>query len=137
MRLRVLNSYNQGLLLLLPLFLLFCCRNKEESPVIPPPTNPLTREFIGYGVVSSPFAHVMNEHRQDGTALAYLRRGSLVKIIERRNIRNRGISEIWVLVDAQYFAVPEGIIQGWLRENTLSVFDNELKAQTAAETMAP
>ena len=137
MRVRVFLWYNQGLLLLFPLFLLGCDRFSEETPVIPPPTNPLIREFIGYGVVNVSFIHVAAEPRQDSTSLGYLRKGSLVKIKERRILRDRGNSEIWVLVDAQYSGTPEGIIQGWLGESSLNIFQNEVQAITAMEAMTP
>jgi hypothetical protein len=137
MRLRVIFNNYQGFVLLLPFFFLFCSRSSEETPVIPPPTNPLVREFIGYGVVNDSFIHVVNEPRQDGASLGYLRKGSLVKIMERRILNNRGNPEIWVLVDAQYSGVPEGQIQGWLGERSLSIFNNEVQAVTAAEAMSP
>ena len=137
MRLKVFANYHQGFILLFPLFLLCCSRNPEEIPVIPPPTNPLIREFIGYGVVSVPFIHVVDEPHQDGASLGYLRKGSLVKIIERRILRNRGNPETWVLVDVQYSGVPDGKIRGWLGGNSISVFDNEVQALTAAEAITP
>ena len=102
--------------------------------MIPPPTNPLIREFIGYGVVNPPFVHIVDEPRQDARPLAYLRRGSVVKIVERQTIRNRGIPETWVLIDV---TLPEGMIQGWLGENYINVFRNEGQANTAAGTMTP
>jgi hypothetical protein len=134
MRLKVLPLCRQGLLLLL---LLSCNRNTEEIPVIPPLTSPLSREFIGYGVVNESFIHVVNEPKPDELSLGYLRKGSLVKIIERRALPNRGNVEIWVLVEAPYSTVPEGKIQGWLMEETLNVYDTESRALTASETMTP
>ena len=157
MRLRFINNYYQGefctireyieqnsqaicqwqiasFLLLFSLSLLSCGRNSNQSLVIPPPTNPLIREFVGYGVVTASFAQVLDEPRQDGVSLAFLRRASLVRISERRILRNRGVSEIWVLVDAHS---PEGMIKGWLGENTINVFDNEDQALTAARAMSP
>ena len=135
MRLRVFAGNYQGFILLLPLFLLFCSRSSEETPVIPPPTNPLIREFIGYGVVNVSFVHVADEPGLDGTSLSYLRKGSLVKIVERRMLNNRGNSEIWVMVDTQYSDAPGDKIRGWLRESNLIVYNNEEQANTAAETM--
>ena len=134
MRLRVLINNYQGLIVLLPLFLLFCSRGSEEKEVIPPPTNPLIREFIGYGVVNASFVHVMSEPGQDGVSLGYLRKGSLVRIIERRTLSNRRNRSIWVLVDT-YPGVQEEAIQGWLEESSISVFENEVQALTAMEAM--
>jgi hypothetical protein len=134
MRLVVYPRYGQGLVFLLMLFL-SCNRNAEEIPLIPPATNPLTREFIGYGVVNESFIHVVREPKQNEVSLGYLRKGSLVKIIERRALTNQGNVEIWVLVDAEYSGTPEGKIQGWLMENTINVFDTESRALTASEAM--
>jgi hypothetical protein len=134
MRLVFSPRYGKGLFFLFML-LLSCNRNTEEIPLIPPATNPLTREFIGYGVVNESFIHVVREPRQNEASLGYLRKGSLVKIIERRALTNRGNVEIWVLVDAEYTGTPEGKIQGWLMENTLNVFDTESRALTASEAM--
>ena len=148
MRIRFINRYNQGtklrfvfdiyfklsILVLFLLLLLSCSRNSNQGPLIPPPTNPLIREFIGYGVVTTSFAQVLEEPRQDGVSLAILRRASLVRIIERRIIRNRGLSEIWLFVEAQE---PEGKVQGWLGENSINIFSNEVQAFTAAEAMNP
>ena len=133
MRIRFVTIIYQ-VLLLIPLFFLSCNRNSDAKQMIPPPTNPLIREFIGYGVVNISFAHVIDEPNQDGRSLANLRRGSMVKIIERQVQRNRGIPETWVLVDAQ---VSEESIHGWLRESSINVFNNEVQALTAAGAMNP
>ena len=135
MRLEVINKYRQGFILIYSLFLFSCMRNSEEVVVTPPPTNPLVRDFIGYGVVNVSFIHLISEPRQDGTSLGYLRKGSLVKIIERRTVPVRGKSEIWVLVDAESLGNPEEKIQGWLMESSINVYDNESRALTAAEVM--
>ena len=143
MRIRFLSYCNQGdfirrkipvFLLLFPLLFLSCSRVSNHSPVIPPPTNPLIREFIGYGVVSVSFAQVLDEPRQDGATLTILRRSSLVRIIERRILRNRGLSEVWVLVEAQG---SEGKVEGWLGESSINVFNTEVQASTAAGAMSP
>jgi hypothetical protein len=136
MRLVVSLAKYPALLLLFAL-LLSCNRNSDEIEVIPPLTNPLSREFIGYGVVNESFIHVVKEPAQDDISLGYLRKGSIVKIIERRTFTRRGIIEIWTLVDAAYTGTPEGKIQGWLMENTLNVYDTESRALTASETMTP
>ena len=125
-------NFKVSLVLLFPLLLLFCSPNSNKDSLIPPPTNPLIREFIGYGVVTASFAQVLEEPRLDGASLAILRRASLVRIIERRIVRNRGLSEIWMLVDAQG---SEGKIQGWLDESSINVFSTEVQALTAVGTM--
>ena len=137
MRVGVLRYYGQALILLFPLFLFCCNRNSDEIPLVPPPTNPLEREFIGYGVVDVSFVHILSGPMQDNDSLGYLRKRSLVRITERRSVNGRGNAESWVKVDAPYPASSDGKIQGWLRESSLNVYDNEVQALTAAQAMTP
>ena len=108
----------------------------------------MIREFIGYGVVNVSFIHVLDEPFDEGTSLGFLRKRSIVRIIERRSLSNRGNVETWVKVDAEYQrsfdqgidysgSTSEGRIQGWLKESSLFVYDNEARALTAAEDMSP
>ena len=135
MRVGFFRFRSQALVLLLPVAFFFCSRNAEDAPLIPPPTNPMTREFIGYGVVNVSFVHVLKEPLMDNSSLGYLRKKSTVKIMERRSLSNRGKAETWVKIDAMYST--ETGIQGWLRESALNVYENEFQAMTAAETMIP
>jgi hypothetical protein len=104
-----------------------CARDSGEPPVIPPPTDPLSRRVIGYGVVSASYTHVVSEP-QGGGSLGYLRRGSLVKVLERRGSASPEGDESWVLV--------EGTYQGWLPGGVIQIYDSEARARTAAESMA-
>ena len=136
MRVGLLYKIGQALVLIFSLAVFSCGGNREEIPV-PPPTNPMIREFIGYGVVNVSFVHVLNEPLQENASLGYLRKRSLVKIIERKSLANRGNVESWVKIDAEYSGSPDGTIQGWLRENTLNIYDNQFQAHTAVESMLP
>jgi hypothetical protein len=114
-----------------------CTKGQEEIFLEPPPTNPLARDFIGYGVVNASFTHVEDEAGQNGVSLGYLRKGSMVRIIERRSLTNQEYAELWILIEADYQGAPGGRIQGWLRESAVEVYDNESRALTASETMTP
>jgi hypothetical protein len=114
-----------------------CTKRQEETPLEPPPTNPLARDHIGYGVVNASFTHVENEPGQNGISLGYLRKGSMVKIIERRPLTDQGNVEIWVLIESDYQGSLDGKIQGWLRESSVEIYDNESRAFTASENMTP
>ena len=107
-----------------------CRRSAEELPVAPPATPPLTREYIGYAVVNVSFTHLLNE--PGGVSQAYLRRGTVVRILERRIERKN--SESWVLAEGNY---QDGgaASRGWLQETTVDVFDNESQAITASKSM--
>ena len=116
---------------------------------MPPATHPLARQYIGYGVVNVSFTHLLNEPGSGGLSRGYLRRGTVVRIIERRQLVNRGSHESWVLVEesretkASTEAVsPEAASpetrasQGWLNETTVEIFDNESRANTASKAMS-
>ncbi|MDR0315394.1 MAG: hypothetical protein LBH97_00675 [Treponema sp.] len=104
-----------------------CSGKRDEAPVIPPATSPLSRPVIGFGVVNMSYTHVAAEPVEGAAVSGYLRRGSLVSIIERRSVRNGQKIETWVLA--------EGSSTGWLRETVVDIYDNELQAQTASEAM--
>ncbi|GHV52624.1 hypothetical protein AGMMS49579_10200 [Spirochaetia bacterium] len=134
MRIGVHHYYGQVLILLMVLALNSCNRKNEDIPIIPPVTPPLSRPYIGYGVINVSYTHVVEEPDPASPSLGYLRRGSIVKIIERRPFINQGnpssaggAAESWVLAD--------GGFQGWLTESVMDIYDNESRARTAAESM--
>jgi len=116
-----------------------CGRSSEELPVMPPATHPLAREYIGYGVVNVSFTHLLDEPGSGGVSRGYIRRGTVVCIIERRQIINRRNNESWVLAEESQEAVNSqgaGVpVQGWLNETTVEIFDNESRAKTASKAM--
>ena len=117
--------------LLIILLLVGCNGNKEETPVMPPPTYPLSQAHIGYGVINIQYTRVSAEPTEDSDSPGYLRRGSVVRVTERRLLRNSARSdarnESWVFV--------EGASNGWLRESLMDIYDNEMQAQTASNAM--
>ncbi|MDR2630431.1 MAG: hypothetical protein LBC60_05865 [Spirochaetaceae bacterium] len=104
-----------------------CTRGTEDIALIPPPTPPLSRSFLGYGVISVSYIQVLQEPVPGAESLGYLRRGSLVRVLERRKVNSQGTFESWVLVEGNY--------RGWLREDTVRIYGNEERAKTAAESM--
>jgi hypothetical protein len=139
MRLKYFTVRIQGIPVSISLFILLaffgCSRTSSELPVMPPATNPLFREYIGFGVVNISFAHVLNEPGPAGVSQGHLRRGTVVRIIERRQVNNRGSSEIWVLAEGNYHG-PGSISRGWLQEVSLEVYDSERRANTASRSMS-
>ena len=122
------------------LFFSCCRRNSEELPVMPPSTHPLLREYIGFGVVINSFTHLLSESGQAGVSEGYLRRGTVVRILERRQLINRGTAESWVLVEGNYQSpghrIEANISRGWLPETNLEIYDNESRANTASTTIS-
>ena len=109
-----------------------CSRSTDESPIAPPLTFPLARDYIGFGVVNVSFTHLLTEPGPAGVSLGYLRRGSVVRIIERRQLINR--DESWVRAEGNYSSQA---IQGWLPEDNIDVFESESRAITASKAMNP
>ena len=136
MRVRYLAAFLQLLFLLLLLGALSGCRRgAEELPVAPPETNPLSREYIGFGVINVSFIHLLEESNPNGVSLGYLRRGTVVRIIERRHLVNRGSEETWVFVEGNYQG-QGSVSRGWLPETALVIYDSESRANTASRTMS-
>ena len=112
-----------------------CRRSAEEAPVSPPVTHPLSRDYVGYGVVTASFAHLLNEAGPAGVSVAYLRRGTVVRIVERRSFLGRGGgSESWVFAEGNYEG--DSLSRGWLQETSLVIYDNESQARTASRLIS-
>jgi hypothetical protein len=111
--------------------LLSCDIKKEETPVVPPLSSPLSQQYIGFGVINVSYTRISVGTEEDNPAEnaspGYLRRGAVVRIHERRLVKNEGKVESWVLV--------EGTSKGWLRESLVDIYDNESQALTASESM--
>jgi hypothetical protein len=113
------------------LFLLGACGLRTDQIALDPPlTHPLSLSFIGYGVINASYTLLMDVPESNGASLGYARRGSVVTIIERRFVNDRGSTESWVLVEG-----TENI-EGWIKEKAVDIYNNEYKAQTASEFMS-
>jgi len=109
------------------LALIACNPRKEEKPVSPPLTFPLSQSYIGYGVINVSYTQVSSNIDESGASAGYLRQGSVVRVIERRLIKNEGKTETWVLV--------EGSAKGWLKEPLVDIYGNESQAITASKSV--
>ena len=107
------------------LSLIACNLKKEEIVVSPPVTFPLSQSYIGYGVINVSFTRLSVSIEESGSSAGYLRQGSVVRIIERRLVKNEGKTETWVLV--------EGDAKGWLKESLIDIYGNESQAVTASK----
>jgi len=139
MRISSSGKNSQGFFLFLLLFILLfagCRRASQEAPVMPPATHPLARQHIGYGVVNVSFTHLLSEPGHAGISQGHLRRGSVLRIIERRQVIVQGNSQSWVLAEENY-SPPASPSRGWLQESTLEIFDRESRANTASRAMIP
>jgi hypothetical protein len=115
------------MLLLLLCTVAACNVKKEETPVIPPLTFPLSQEYIGYGIINVSYTRVTEEPEINSPSPGYLRQGAVVRIYERKQITTEGKSESWLFV--------EEACKGWLKETFVDVYGNESQAQTASGAM--
>jgi hypothetical protein len=140
MRLKHFHVNNQ-LIVLLTMVIAFtfsCRRSSEEQPVMPPATPPLARDYIGYGVVNVSFTNLLSENGPDAVSQGYIRRGTIVRIVERVQVNNKGKIESWILGESNYLpsSASGGVSRGWLQESALLIFDSESQANTASKTMS-
>jgi hypothetical protein len=108
-----------------------CNLRKEEKPVSPPLTFPLSQSYIGYGVINVSYTRLSAGIEENSSSAGYLRQGSVVRIIERRLVKTEAKTEAWVLV-----ASVEGSTKGWLKESLMDIYGNESQAVTAAKSMS-
>ncbi|MDR2767410.1 MAG: hypothetical protein LBB82_03685 [Treponema sp.] len=106
------------------LFLALLSCSAAEREIIPPETPPLSRAEVGYAVVSVSYTKLLDEPDQRGVTLGYVREKTILKILERRLIRDGERAEFWVLVESDY--------RGWLPETAVKIYDTEERAGTAA-----
>jgi hypothetical protein len=110
------------------LILYSCTRVEEEDLIIiPPPTYPLSRPVIGFGVITASYINLSGEPNSEGLSYGYMRRGSLVKVVERQAVNKQGRTESWVLVEGGY--------RGWVQEDELRIFDYEEQAKSTLKGM--
>ena len=87
------------------------------------------------------FTHLLGEPGPGGVSGGYLRRGTVVRIIERRSIINQNSLESWVLVEGNYPEVVDSreagsAVQGWIQERMVEIYDSESQANTASKAMS-
>jgi hypothetical protein len=109
------------------LFVTACGGRKDDNPVIPPETSPLSGGYIGFAVITASFTHIVSEPEEDSGSIGYLRRGSMVRVMKRQAVKTGTRFVSWVLIDGEH--------QGWLKEEVMDIYDNERQAKTASDAM--
>ena len=138
MRVCLSFAHSQAVPVLIVLFVLLfsgCNRGSQELQIVPPASHPLTRQYIGYGVVNVSFTHLLSEPGAGGVSQGHLRRGTIVRVIERQHINTPGTAGSWVLAEGNY-QTPESAFRGWLAETSVEIFDRESRAITASRAMS-
>ncbi|MDR0641653.1 MAG: hypothetical protein LBG07_04250 [Treponema sp.] len=136
---RLCRRFFAAILFSLPLFLslFFSCAQKEEIRLAPPAMSPLSRGEIGYGVVNVSYTHVADEPGGQGLSLGYLRRGSVVRVLERRvpggkDEAGGGSPETWVRAEGRDAGFDS---LGWLPESVIDIYPTEAQARTASDSL--
>ncbi|MDR1306939.1 MAG: hypothetical protein LBK74_05150 [Treponema sp.] len=101
-----------------------CWGCSPKLTAVPPAAPPLSRDILGYGVVTASYIRVLDEPNAGGVALGYVREKTILQVLERRLIKEGDAFVCWVLIDGSY--------QGWLPESAIVIYDNEGRAETAA-----
>ena len=127
MRITVNRLTGQLLLTFIAALVCSCGFKKDETPVIPPVTSPLSRDYIGYGVITDSFTHINSDPADDSPSLGYLRRGSLVRIIRRQDVKTGNSFQSWVMIDGDDY--------GWLKEEAMDIYNSEGQANTASQAI--
>jgi len=128
MTIKIIGPYSQVCcVLILVLTAVSCNLKKGEEPVIPPVSFPLSREYIGFGVINVSYTRVSENPEEEGVSPGYLRRGAVVCIHERKLIKTNDKTETWLLVEES--------CRGWLKESLVDVYENESQAKTASDKM--
>ena len=127
MRIAVNRLFGQLILILFIITLCECTFKKEEAPIIPPETNPLSKDYIGFGVITASFTHINSDPVDDSPSLGYLRRGTLVRIIRRQDVKTGSRFQSWVMIDGDDY--------GWLKEEAMTIYNSESQARTASESI--
>ena len=127
MRIVFKHIFGQLLILFCIAVLCSCSSKKDEAPVIPPLTSPLSGDYIGYGVITDSFTHITSEPSDNSPSLGYLRRGSLVRIVKRQTVRTGNVFVSWVQMESEQ--------NGWLKEEVMNIYSSESQAKIASESV--
>jgi len=127
MRIASKHIFGQLLVFFCIMSLYACGARKDDAPLIPPLTSPLSGDYIGYGVITDSFTHITSEPSENSPSLGYLRRGSLVRIIKRQTVRTGGGFVSWVQMESEQ--------NGWLKEEVMNIYGSESQAKIASESV--
>ena len=113
-----------------------CTPRTGSEAVVPPETPLFESNVIGYGVVNQSFANILDKPDAAADVLGFIRKGGVVKIIERRAaVKSGEAAEIWVYVTAEVEAADDRPVSGWLREPGLDRYENLPRARSASRLM--
>ncbi|MDR0785760.1 MAG: SH3 domain-containing protein [Treponema sp.] len=110
------------------IILFSCVRTKDNFSIILPPTYPLSRPVIGYGVIVPSYINLSSAPDPESFSQGYMRRGTIVNVIERKAVQKQSAIESWVFIEGGY--------KGWLNEAYVYIYDYKAQAVTASDVMS-
>jgi hypothetical protein len=75
------------------------------------------------------YTHVVDKPDSKSFSLGYLRRGSVVRVLERRGVNQ----DLWILVEGHGDISLDS--PGWLPESVIEIYPTQAQALTAAESL--
>jgi hypothetical protein len=121
-----------ALVLFLALLLAAAGSCRRETPVerVDLPPTPVLTLRSSWGVVRAPFLRLRQEPLEGGTILAHVRRGEVLEIISRTDIKEtlEGQTGYWYLVSY-------GGLRGWVFGAFLEILDSRSRADALAREL--
>ena len=109
------------ILLLLPVFITSCHKNKEETIEFHE-THPLSlAPDVEWALITDPYAAYRSDIDWNASVTNHCRRGDILQVYAKSIDKEK---TVWYKFE-----------EGWLPETCLSIYSNRYKAQTAAENL--
>jgi hypothetical protein len=107
-----------------------CTPKNNEIVLLPPATFPLSRPTIAYGVVNTNYTHLLESSDVLSGSSGFLRRGDIVRILERKLVRKGEGGDYWDLCEN----LNDGRM-GWMRQDALQIYERLEMAETAGREL--
>lgn len=109
------------------LLVCFCASGcvRQHVPVQFDNADPLALDVeVQWAVVTEPYAACYEDSDYGSRVATHFRKAEILQIVGERTVKNNGAKEKW-------YAFKEG----WLPANTIAVYANKMRAQTAVRQM--
>lgn len=117
----IYTRYLPAFVFITAVFFAGCTKNGREADLSAAQNLASSNEWC---VISVPYAAFKSEPSSQAEVMNHGRRSDIYEITGRKYITEKKKTVIWYQFD-----------KGWLPESSVLVYDNQLKAQTAAESM--
>lgn len=106
------------------LLLISRCQQPQEAMIeVELPSTPIFTNETNWGVLSDPYAALLEEKDKPESVLATCRKGDILEVFEI--YREKEGAPLWILVKFQDK-------KGWIQRDAVALFDNLEQAETAS-----